>query len=332
MDNLKKLFKRRPTELEGYTQAPVASDVLGILADAGLLSRGVAPRYMKESEASDQDQYKNYMDREKFDVYAANLEADNEMARQQEQRLKDKELRDATGSKAFSSVINKRRPDLGLADTGIEGDDAYKLLSLDEQAALRRDLAAQTAANAATTRGDRNNEIQGRQDERMQEKLSKRIQDSGLMTLADSLDGIDSIMQGKSDIPGYGATGMVPSIALSSDGKKMVNLVQGLANIQLKERSGAAVTNQEMKRFLTEFGSGKIATDEQLKIGLQRIRKAMERDMDTISRGFSENVRGSYQDSEAYPTKSEGFTAQTQEMPKEKKSRLEELRAKKAGK
>jgi hypothetical protein len=117
MDNFKKLFKRRPTELEGYTQAPVASDVLGILADAGLLSRGISPRYMKESEAYDQDQYKNYMDREKFDSDISN----------QNQLMGLKLNEDARAGEKMMRLVDQQEVDNQLAKDQLDLDRQYKL-------------------------------------------------------------------------------------------------------------------------------------------------------------------------------------------------------------
>lgn len=77
----------------------------------------------------------------------------------------------------------------------------------------------------------------------------------------------------KGDIPGYGGTGMLPQFMLTEEGKKLRQDVGMLKNITLKDRSGQAVTNQEMQRFLEELGTGYFSNDDQLRNGLSNVRR-----------------------------------------------------------
>ncbi len=84
---------------------------------------------------------------------------------------------------------------------------------------------------------------------------------------AGKIGGID----GKGNIPGYGATGKTPSFTLSPEGKDVRTSLAGLRNIILKDRSGAAVSNQEFDRLKEEIGGGLWSTDADLRSKLKRM-------------------------------------------------------------
>lgn len=140
MNNLKKMFTNK------YKADPLES-ILSTIADYGLMQMGQKPTNVAR------------MDQEYSDAYQRDIDAQKALEERQRQdqlmgirlnedaRAGEKMMRENDASQAFTDVINKRRPDLGLEGTGIQGEDAYKLLSLDEQAALRRQLAAQNASN-----------------------------------------------------------------------------------------------------------------------------------------------------------------------------------------
>lgn len=319
MSKLKNIFQSRPSN----SQPSRGSSILQGIVDAGLIGVGQKPHFVDELNDKAKQAYLTKIDEEKIkrgieETQRENTIEDNKIALETSENERKK-----IASKNFADSILAQYPELKAED--VEGKDLLSLAQLIETQKTRREYGRREDDN-----------IQNRQDERMQEKLSKRMQDSGLKTLSDSLDQIDTLMQGKKDIPGYGQTGMAPNIFLSRDGKKARNLVQGLSNVQLKARSGAAVTDQEMKRFLTEFGSGRTSNDEALQIGLQRLRDAIQRDQDSMYRGFSPKVLDSYESSEGYPAKPEGFTVRKDEkksLTTDQQKRLAELEAKaKAGK
>jgi hypothetical protein len=66
-------------------------------------------------------------------------------------------------------------------------------------------------------------------------------------------------------------------------------------NVELKDRSGAAVTNNELMRLKQEFGEGKLRTDAEKVDALKRYRDAAMREMQNREAGFSPDVRDLYQ-------------------------------------
>ena len=98
---------------------------------------------------------------------------------------------------------------------------------------------------------------------------------------------------GSADIPGFGVgVGGFPEILLTPAGRTLRQQVQALANITLKDRSGAAVTTQEFERFKTEFGIGALKTEAQLLEGLRLARAGIEQHRRNLYKGHNpDNVR-----------------------------------------
>jgi len=97
------------------------------------------------------------------------------------------------------------------------------------------------------------------------------------------------IEQGK-DIPGFGATGMTPDFMLTTTGKFLRQKVQKVFNMELKDRSGAAVTTPELDRLKKEFGTGALKTDAQLTEALRIYRVEVNKIKADIAAGHSDDV------------------------------------------
>jgi len=96
------------------------------------------------------------------------------------------------------------------------------------------------------------------------------------------------------DIPGFGQTGMVPTAALSDEGKKLRQALATVQNITLKDRSGAAVTVPEFERFKKEFSQGMFQTDKALANAMIRIRRIFDQHKQSLSAGYRDDVVNSY--------------------------------------
>lgn len=70
--------------------------------------------------------------------------------------------------------------------------------------------------------------------------------------------------------------------------------VQKLFNITLKDRSGAAVTNQELERLKKEFGTGVLKEAGQLVRAIQRVREIVESHYAGIGASYGKNVLDAY--------------------------------------
>lgn len=130
-------------------------------------------------------------------------------------------------------------------------------------------------------------------------QFSDQLQKIGVPGMQQQLDAIDSILAENANkpdkVPGYGRVeGAVPTMFLSNDAQKLRQTVQSLANVVLKSRSGAAVTEPEQKRFLEELGNGTWMPEERLLDGLKLMRGLVESEKRNAAAGVSNDVLDMY--------------------------------------
>jgi hypothetical protein len=98
------------------------------------------------------------------------------------------------------------------------------------------------------------------------------------------------------DIPGYGGImGNLPTFLQSEEGKALRQKIATLRNLTLKDRSGAAVTNQELTRLLEELGTGMFKTDADLKRGLSGVRRNLDAVKQNVVAGVDDATLSEYQ-------------------------------------
>ena len=126
--------------------------------------------------------------------------------------------------------------------------------------------------------------------------LSNRIDKSGALDLVNAFKNLDALVpqDEDADIPGFGATGLLPNFATSRAGQDIRQEVQTLKNVILKARSGGAVTPQEAERLLKEIGDASGFTDRQLRRGLNNAKKIIQESTDNIFAGFDEDTVNTY--------------------------------------
>lgn len=143
------------------------------------------------------------------------------------------------------------------------------------------------------------------QQEKQVSQFSKRLEDEGIPAMETQLRSIESALgqyldnKGQlkpgADIPGFGRMGsLVPDLLASSEANDVRQRVQSVANVILKSRSGAAVTEQELRRFLIEAGAGKGMPEDQLVRGVQLMRKWFDAQRQNVQGGYSPEVVGEY--------------------------------------
>lgn len=166
-----------------------------------------------------------------------------------------------------------------------------------EQFAQRQqELQAQRQFNNGMAQ-DRFNNQQTQQLQTKANQFSNQLQKIGIPQAQQQLDYIDQTMAKfkGDDIPGYGRfSSVTPSMLLTEDGQKMRQAVASFANVLLKTRSGAAVTDPEQKRFLEELGTGKGMPVERLKQGLEMMKGLLESEKKNAAAGVSNDVLDYY--------------------------------------
>lgn len=287
MNNLKKMFTNK------YKADPVES-ILSTIADYGLMQMGQKPTYVDR------------MNQEYGDIYQRDIDAQKALEERQRQdqlmglklnedaRAGEKMMRDADQkaleneqSLAFTDSILAQYPELQAKN--VTGDDLIKLANLIETQKTRRFYQNQSSK-------DRQDEISNRFDLNKLEGLSKRVEKSGVPEIEGSLNVVESLISGKSDIPGVGMIdSLKPDWATSEEGKTIRRNIAGAANQILKSRSGAAVTDPEYARFLNEAMTGKFTSEASLKSGLVKMRQDLLNIKGAIAKGYEPKIVKMYE-------------------------------------
>lgn len=78
----------------------------------------------------------------------------------------------------------------------------------------------------------------------------------------------------KVDLPGVSLPGIGRLSAYSGDARELNNAVSSIFNQELKDRSGAAISNNEMARLKDEFAQGKYSTEAEMVKALKDYKRA----------------------------------------------------------
>lgn len=111
--------------------------------------------------------------------------------------------------------------------------------------------------------------------------------------------GKDKVYQNgkEKDLPGFSFPGLGRFSGIGKSAPAARNLkaaADKIFNTTLSDRSGAAVTNNEMERLRAEFQSGRMNTEAELIKGLQDYERAATSAMKNAEAGFSPEVLGTY--------------------------------------
>jgi len=98
----------------------------------------------------------------------------------------------------------------------------------------------------------------------------------------------------KIDLPGKSVPGIGRVFAPGSQGERLHVAMANIFNTTLKERSGAAVTDQELQRLKGEFASGKFNTEEKMIDAMQRYKNILRKRMRQHEAAYKPEVRNLY--------------------------------------
>lgn len=122
------------------------------------------------------------------------------------------------------------------------------------------------------------------------------LQKTGIPAAISTVENVDRVVPKTGDIPGYGrVVGAMPDILVSAEGENVRQAISSLFNIELKDRSGAAVTDQELQRLRKEFGEGTWKSDEQLRKGIEQYKSRLREVIRNIEAGVNPEAKAEYQ-------------------------------------
>lgn len=157
---------------------------------------------------------------------------------------------------------------------------------------LRQTLAGITGGNAAErarTKLDADTENRVR-------RFGETLEKAGIPELEQALGNVRGVLTRHTDrIPGYGRLeSLAPDFALPDEAQQTRADMQMAANIILKSRSGAAVTNQEQQRFLREVAAGKGFSVAALRRGWDNVFEAIEGKKQNLLATVPDSILGVY--------------------------------------
>lgn len=201
-----------------------------------------------------------------------------------------------------------------LADKRFEAEAKRSEEYLRHNQAMEKIMADRVAAQMAQSQSTQDRADQ-RQKEGLDEKREKKIEDQLIkfeskaidaVPLVENLNRVEEILGGKLeqfdpntgtlngkkiDLPGKSVPGIGRVFAPGSVGESLQAAFSNIFNTTLKERSGAAVTDQELARLKNEFAQGKFNTEEKMLEALQRYKTILRKRMRQHEAAFSPDVR-----------------------------------------
>lgn len=178
------------------------------------------------------------------------------------------------------------------------------------------------------------------------ESMSKRLDSEQVISRNNSIENINDYLTNKFgvnlkssdkdlkkvDVEGIGMLGQLrPDFLTDKEDVSFRQNVSSLANLLLKSRSGAAVTDQEYNRFLKEVGSGNFSTEANLLSGLKKMQKDIEDQNKNIGKIYGKDVLEEYQSRTGIKLLTESDSASKGASgltPEQRRKRIQELKAK----
>lgn len=190
----------------------------------------------------------------------------------------------------LTALVEGGRNERGAADRELRAEGQQQRFMLGNTIA---EIARMRAEAAGDKKAGANEEKRRRQIETDIQKYSSFLDKESVPEFGAALDIVERTLgryePGK--LPAYGrVVSAVPEWALDNEGQIIRGDMAGAANILLKARSGAAVTEPEMRRFLQEVGSGKGMSEEKFRNGWKNIRESFDAKRHSIAASVSPEV------------------------------------------
>lgn len=177
--------------------------------------------------------------------------------------------------------------------------EADRIASREGIAAEGRALRKSLADVAASADGGKREIKLGQDADRQVQKYTAALEKAGLPEFDSALKIAEARLakHKEGQLPGFGRfAGAVPSGLSSEEVQMSRSDMQAAANILLKARSGAAVTDSEMRRFLTEVASGAGMTEKALRNGWKNVRLQFDQKRRNLTTSMKPELHDLYVD------------------------------------
>lgn len=166
--------------------------------------------------------------------------------------------------------------------SSMENQRDLKKMTMQSQADARKDATANRdlqfkalEVNRQQLNEDRDAKRALQEQQQLEGRVQKHateIQKQNIPEMVSSYNELQDVFSKGTDVAGIGLLdSQVPGFLLSPEGIRNRTNLQQLANSLLKSRSGAAVSDQEYRRFLLELAAGKVPTEKAIKTHLGKM-------------------------------------------------------------
>lgn len=213
-----------------------------------------------------------------------------------------------TYKKLFPDIANQlpNFESLSAYDIATNLADPIKLLQRDKETKMEYDIKKQEIASRGLEQKATKVAAQMEKDTQklsdkiapMQEMLFGMEQIENMVGFKlDDFDPSKGTAKGKKvDLPGVSIPGIGRTTFYDSKAREVEGAISGIFNKELKDRSGAAVTNPELERLRGEFNSGKFNTEAEMLGALKRYKAATIQEMKNREAAFGSGVKNNYKD------------------------------------
>jgi hypothetical protein len=255
-----------------------------------------------------QSVYGTYIDTQKVEAMKADTEqkkSDAQLQREQFKLAQNKDAREAeAAARGARNIITPKELDgFQVSKTQVEGfspaelPDGTKIFIK----AKPREFDPNASLRVQGLLDERNN----RQVEKLQTKLSP-LQDiqnsigtaeSQMGFTLDEYDPETNTANGKEvDLPGVSVPLLGRLTAHSNKARDLNTAMSRVFNVELKDRSGAAVTSPELARLKQEFGEGKFNTEAEMLRAMKDYQRAATMAMKNTEAGYTPTAVETYND------------------------------------
>jgi hypothetical protein len=208
------------------------------------------------------------------------------------QQLERDKVNDAAAGRLETARLTERGQDITARGQNMVDARTRELTG------VTRQIAADTKAAAA--------------DEKAVNKFSATLQKEGIPELETAVSGAEGALgrYAPGQVPGIGALkNALPAALMTDEGKDVRQALAQVRNIVLSARSGAAVTDQELRRLVEEIGTGAGMSEADIRKGLAKVRARVDKIKENAAAGVNDEVLRTYQDRGGIAIKRGGKTA-----------------------
>lgn len=199
-------------------------------------------------------------------------------------RLDDKATTREQQAQYQQMMLGLRQQGLALQAQIAQGNQALRGMGLELQ---RQGLALQGDKLKSDQVKDLDKKVQG---------LGTALEKAGLPEIDSVVLGVENTLKTNPGLAEYisGPKSVLPDMVIPADAKFARQQFQKLFNVTLKDRSGAAVTNQELERLKKEFATGVWKDGKQLQDGVAEARRIIQNHYSAVAGGFGPDALRAY--------------------------------------